>query len=267
MEGTTLSKYTPAQQANVVALVNEAHTKGITNEFAVPAILSIVSKESGFNYKSESSYAHTSNAQIRKIFSSRVAMLSEAQLTALKVNDVAFFDTIYGYKTESGRKNGNTLPGDGWKYRGRGPNQITYKNLYAKLGKQIGVDLVGNPDLANTPKVAAKVAIQYFLNSFASAPKAELALYHSTGINDFKSLPDSVGAFYHANAGWGHTKAQLDLDPTHGQAKAKLASNDFYTFVSNNKVAVASGGGGFFLVTSLLIIWAVSRKKKKQAKK
>ena len=265
MAGTV--QYTPEQKANITAIVVEARVKGITNMFALAAILSTVSKESGFRYHAESSYRNTLNARIRAIFGSRLAMYSESDLTVLKQNDPQFFDAIYGYKTESGRKNGNTSPGDGWKYRGRGPNQITYKSLYARLGAQIGIDLVNNPDLANTPTVAAKIVIQYFINAFASAPKATLAQYNSTGINDFKSLPDSIGAFYHANAGWGHSKSSLDTDPTGGLKKAKTAGPGFYEFVSHNKVAVASTGGGFFLTVLAVALIVANRKKKKvQAK-
>jgi hypothetical protein len=37
--------------------------------------------------------------------------------------------------------------------------QITHKANYQKLGKRIGVDLVGNPSLALDPKVSARIAI------------------------------------------------------------------------------------------------------------
>lgn len=243
--------YTKEQQENIAAIVREANAKGITNPFAVASILSVVSKETNFKYKAESTYRNTDNARIRKIFGSRVKMYTESDLTTLKQNDPQFFDAVYGYKTETGRKNGNTAPGDGWKFRGRGPNQITFKSLYAKLSKQIGVDLVNNPDLANSPAVAAKIVVQYMINAFKAAPKETLAKYNSTGINDFKSLPDSLVAFYHANAGWGKTSEAIKADPTGGLKKAKEASGGFYEFVSKNKVAVASGGGAFFFTDSL----------------
>jgi putative chitinase len=46
---------------------------------------------------------------------------------------------------------------DGW--FGRGAIQITHKANYEKLGKRLGVDLVGNPSLALDPKISAKIAI------------------------------------------------------------------------------------------------------------
>lgn len=46
---------------------------------------------------------------------------------------------------------------DGW--FGRGYVQLTHEKNYAKAGKALGVDLVGNPGLALEPTIAAKILV------------------------------------------------------------------------------------------------------------
>ena len=49
----------------------------------------------------------------------------------------------------------------GKKYKGRGLIQLTHKYNYEEVGKRIGVDLVANPELVNSPKYAVPAAIAY----------------------------------------------------------------------------------------------------------
>jgi putative chitinase len=48
--------------------------------------------------------------------------------------------------------NGDEASGEGWKYRGRGPLQLTGKNNYRAFGKYIGreQEILDNPDLVAT---------------------------------------------------------------------------------------------------------------------
>jgi putative chitinase len=54
-----------------------------------------------------------------------------------------------------GGRMGNTEPGDGWKYHGRGLIQLTGKDNYVHFNRDTGVDCVNNPDLLCTPEFAA----------------------------------------------------------------------------------------------------------------
>lgn len=74
--------------------------------------------------------------------------------------------------TAYGGRLGNTEPGDGWKFRGRGMIQITGRAQYARVSELLGVDLVEDPDLlTNDGAVAlAAAAVQWAtwgLNEYA----------------------------------------------------------------------------------------------------
>lgn len=60
---------------------------------------------------------------------------------------------------------GNTEPGDGPRYKGRGYIQLTGRSNYRSYGQQLGIDLEGNPDLALDPDTAGQVFAAYFFNT------------------------------------------------------------------------------------------------------
>ena len=49
---------------------------------------------------------------------------------------------------------------DGKSWLGRGYVQLTHKANYQKAGAELGIDLVGNPSLAMSPPIAAKIMIR-----------------------------------------------------------------------------------------------------------
>jgi putative chitinase len=66
---------------------------------------------------------------------------------------------------------GNTKPGDGLKYIGRGFIQLTGKDNYKRVEKALGIPIVANPNLVENPEVAAKIAVWYWQNRVA--PKVD----------------------------------------------------------------------------------------------
>ena len=53
---------------------------------------------------------------------------------------------------------GNTETGDGFRFKGRGPIQITGRANYRRFGDILGVDLVADPDRAAQPELAFRIA-------------------------------------------------------------------------------------------------------------
>jgi predicted chitinase len=82
--------------------------------------------------------------------------------------------SAYEPGTSAGEALGNGEPGDGAKYRGRGFVQLTGASNYALYTIATGVDLVGQPELANAPEVAS-VLLAVFLAQRADAMRSLLA--------------------------------------------------------------------------------------------
>jgi putative chitinase len=93
--------------------------------------------------------------RIREVWPSRVT--SDAQARTLERNPEALANVVYQRASM-----GNTQPGDGWRYRGRGALQLTFRNNYALFGQRLGIDLEGNPDLAADPAVSVQIALEFF---------------------------------------------------------------------------------------------------------
>ena len=73
--------------------------------------------------------------------------------------ELRYFEEIASGKAYEGRKDlGNTKPGDGVKFKGHGPIQITGRANHTACGKALGLDLVNNPTLIAQPPNAFRSA-------------------------------------------------------------------------------------------------------------
>ena len=72
---------------------------------------------------------------------------------------------LYDAGTPIGARLGNTTPGDGPRFKGRGYVQLTGRSNYTRIGPQVGVDLAGNPALANDPSIAGLILAQFLKNA------------------------------------------------------------------------------------------------------
>lgn len=68
---------------------------------------------------------------------------------------------------------GNVVAGDGVRFKGRGPIQITGRANYRTFGRSIGIDIENHPEIAAVPSIGLHLALEYWksrgLNSLADA--------------------------------------------------------------------------------------------------
>jgi RHS repeat-associated protein len=83
-----------------------------------------------------------------------------------------------------GRKDlGNTQPGDGPRYKGRGYVQLTGRRNYQFYSDLLGVDLIDNPELAADPQIAAFITVHGMMNGVFTGIK--LSRYVNDRRTDF----------------------------------------------------------------------------------
>jgi predicted chitinase len=155
--------YGGSQDANLEEIRKAAIKFGITNPQMIIAMQANALKETGGRVIVENvNYTKNSRASLENIFGKRIRRLSDAELAAIQATPVTFANYVYGTK---GNSLGNTEPGDGYKFRGRGFIQITGRANYTAVSKALYGDnrLVQNPDLLNNPTAAAE-ATAWFVN-------------------------------------------------------------------------------------------------------
>lgn len=206
------TKEDPSMLARATRAASNFTALGITNKYAQQAILKVAAKESGIQatrgesgaaawiatVSSNRKYTYakgtpreknnlTGYQYMREVFPQLKFIeggryLSDGELlNALKSGDEFFFDLAYGIGNP-GQTLGNKLPGDGWKFRGRGYIQITGRATYTNIGKILNVPLDTDPDLiTKDADVASKAAAVY------------LAL--SIGQRDYKKGVERLNSF------------------------------------------------------------------------
>lgn len=85
-----------------------------------------------------------------------------------------YMEEIASGQDYEGRKDlGNVVAGDGKRYKGRGPIQLTGRSNYRRVGRKIGIDLEGHPEIVSHPSLGLLVGCVYWderdLNAKADA--------------------------------------------------------------------------------------------------
>ena len=109
----------------------------------------------------------------RKITTPKRAAMFLAQLGHESLS-LKFFEEIWGPTQAQlgyeGRVDlGNTHPGDGKRYKGRGPIQLTGRANYRKYGQLLGLQLEENPEMAAKANVGFRTAALFWQQIGANA--------------------------------------------------------------------------------------------------
>jgi predicted chitinase len=120
---------------------------------------------------------------------------------------LVYFEEIASGAAYEGRKDlGNIYPGDGTKYKGRGPIQITGRYNYTEAQKAMGIPLVDQPQLAADP--------------FGASFRISAWWWYANGLNKISDTGDVVAATKKINGG---TNGLSDRQKRYDLAKAQGA--------------------------------------------
>ena len=100
---------------------------------------------------------------------------------------------------------GNTEPGDGYRFKGRGLIQTTGRANYAAASSALGVDLIANPERLAEPELAARSAGQF---------------WQSRGLNELADTADFIRITRKINGG---VNGLADRQALYAAAKEVLA--------------------------------------------
>jgi putative chitinase len=131
-----------------------------------------------------------------------------AHFLAQTCHESDYFSTTVEYASGDayeGRKDlGNTHPGDGRRYKGRGLIQLTGRANYRKVGEALHVDLEGHPERAAEPVLSLRISCEF---------------WKEHGLNALCDQDDIKGVTKRINGGLNGLKSRTELTE---RAKAVL---------------------------------------------
>lgn len=130
--------------------------------------------------------------------------------------ELRYMEEIASGAAYEGRKDlGNTQPGDGKRYKGRGPIQLTGRANYTKYGQLLGLDLVNNPTVAATKEVGFRIAGEYWnlngLNKLADKQDFKQITKRING--GYNGLDDRIKYYERAKKVLSRDDAATDSNP------------------------------------------------------
>jgi predicted chitinase len=140
-----------------------------------------------------------------------------------------------------GRKDlGNTSPGDGCKYKGRGPLQLTGKVNYKAAGAALGLDLLGNPEQVAQPS-AGFLTTAWF--------------WDTRKLNRWADVGDFDAITYRVNGGYN---GKAHRDQLYSRAQACLGGSSQSSGDGRSWISLKRGASG---PTVVLMQWLLTHAK------
>lgn len=204
---------------NADYLMQRAVASGITDPSELANFMGQMQVESrSFTHLEEN--LHYSGGRLLTVFHGRngIDNISAADRIAAGGPEV-IANAVYG--GHFGLENlGNTEPGDGYKYRGRGFVQLTGRYRYAEYSRLTGLDLVHHPELASERDNAATIAIAYWkeqvVKNHAEGSVRDATRFINNGYNGLADRRSAV-AEWEQKLQYGHAAAltQAGNPPAH----------------------------------------------------
>ncbi|HEX2888091.1 glycoside hydrolase family 19 protein [Vineibacter terrae] len=187
-------------------LTKEMAGHAITTPAREAMFLANVAEETGELAAREENLSY-SGARLRQVFPSMFEGRGNLAEDLAAQGPQAIANYIYADRNRPvGYKLGNINPDDGWRYRGRGPMQLTGRANYERFFLAIGMPADSDPDLVLGPDVGARSACHF---------------WQAAGCNEIADSGDFAAVVKRVNG--GHINLALRLKYLE-RAKAALAA-------------------------------------------
>ena len=137
----------------------------ITSRLRIAHWLAQVLYECQLGTRLQEGLRYTTAGRLRQVWPSRFP--TEASALPYLRDPEALANFVYG-----GRM-GNVLPGDGWRYHGRGLIQLTGRSAYRQIGGMVGVDIETDPEMVLSEHLLVPCAAAFWawkgINAYADS--------------------------------------------------------------------------------------------------
>ena len=162
---------------NILGIISALDKAGITNKYLQAGILATTAKETGIKPIREN-LNYISASRLMFVWPNRFPTIESA--TPYVNNPEKLANFVYGGRAGNGQQ-------EGYKFRGAGYNGLTFRSNYERYSKLTGIELTANPDILNSPQIAAKVLAAFYKDMLTRTNIAKYTLDHSADINNLDS--------------------------------------------------------------------------------